>query len=255
MSRLAKVAAGFFIFCGISASSWAMSAGSGSLSAEQKKQVEQVVHEYLLEHPEVLKEAAIALRKKTQKEQMQQAAATIKAQRNVLFHDPNSPTAGAAKPSVYLVDFFDYQCGHCKHMEEPINAALKREKSLQVIYKEFPIFGKSSEIASQVALAADKQGKYAAVHKALMQSKNPMNETKALAIAKQAGCDMKKLKEEMHSKRVRQQLAVVRSVAAKLRLDATPALIVVGKDFKNPIFVPGGIPSEVLFSLIDRAKR
>ena len=82
---------------------------------------------------------------------------------------PTLPTAGNPDGNVVLVEFFDYQCSHCKEMQPVIDKVLSGNKNVKIIYKEFPIFGAASNYAAQMALAAAKQNKYLEFHNALFK--------------------------------------------------------------------------------------
>ncbi|WP_408605470.1 hypothetical protein [Legionella tunisiensis] len=71
------------------------------------------MHDYLINNPEVLIEASQALQQKQQQTMQQQAQAAIKDNASQLFSD-SMAVAGNPKGSVTLVEFFDYQCIHCK---------------------------------------------------------------------------------------------------------------------------------------------
>jgi len=153
-----------------------------------------------------LAQTAKALKEKEASAREKMQAEVIQANRKALFDNPNTPFIGAKKPTVYMVEFFDYQCGHCKNMKGPIDALVKANPGLRVSFIEFPIFGKNSEAGARVALAANMQGKYWPVHEALLAAGNPMTESKALGIAKKQGLNMGQLKKDMASEQVTKTL-------------------------------------------------
>src|SRR5579862_9805751 len=68
-----------------------------TFSPEEKAQIQDVVHDYLLQKPEIIMEAV----QKLQRQQMDQAENTIKKTQseaihfaNALFHQSNDPVAG-----------------------------------------------------------------------------------------------------------------------------------------------------------------
>ena len=224
----------------------------------QKKEIEKVVHDYLVANPEVLLEASQALQQKQQQNMQQQAQSAIKENTDQLFAGKTT-VLGNPKGNVTIVEFFDYQCIHCKKMSPVIEALIKKDSDLRVIYKEFPIFGKSSELASKAALAAGMQGKYQVMHHALINAGKELNEEKIMEAAKQAGLDMKKFKQDMDSKEVAAELEANRALAEKLHLMGTPAFIVASTpngQFKvgtEPSFIPGAASEESLQELIKKA--
>ena len=114
------------------------------MAPEQQKEIEKIVHDYLVNNPEVLVEVSQALQQKQQQNIQQQAKTGILENADQLFSGTLA-VAGNPKGNVTLVEFFDYQCIHCKKMAPTIGELIKKDNNLRVIYKEFPIFGKSSE--------------------------------------------------------------------------------------------------------------
>ena len=229
-----------------------------SMSPEQQKEVEKVIHDYLINNPEVLVEVSQALQQKQQQNVQQQAKAAISDNANELFSGKLA-VAGNPKGNVTMVEFFDYQCIHCKKMVPTINALIKKDKNLRVIYKEFPIFGKSSEVASQVALAAAMQGKYQQMHDALLNVDKRLDDKLVMDTAKSIGLNMDKLQKDMTSKAVTDQLDANRQLAEKMHLMGTPAFIIASTPAgqfnakSEPAFIPGASSEDVLQDLIKKA--
>lgn len=224
----------------------------------QKKEIEQVIHNYLVSNPEVLLEASQALQQKQQQNMQQQAQSAIQENADQLFQGKLT-TTGNLKGNVTLVEFFDYQCIHCKKMSPTLDSLTKKDSDLRVIYKEFPIFGKSSETASRAALAAGMQGKYQQMHQALLSVEKRLDDQLIMDTAKTVGLDLTKLKTDMNSKEVSDILDANRQLAEKLHLMGTPAFIVAAtpqgtfKKGTEPSFVPGAASEESLQEMIKKA--
>ncbi len=228
------------------------------MSDAQKKEIEKLVHDYLVSNPEVLLEASQALQQKQQQNMQQQAQSAIQENAAQLFQGKLT-TTGNPKGNVTVVEFFDYQCIHCKKMSPTMSNLVKKDRDLRVIYKEFPIFGKSSELASRAALAAGMQGKYQAMHEALFKIDKRMDTKLVMDTAKSLGLDMAKLKKDMESKEVSGILDANRQLAEKLHLMGTPAFIIAStpdgqlKAGTEPSFIPGAASEESLQELIKKA--
>lgn len=236
----------------------AADAPSSTMSEDQKKEIQKIVHDYLVSNPEVLLEASQALQQKQQQNMQQQAKSAIQENASQLFQGKLT-TVGNAKGNVTIVEFFDYQCIHCKKMSPTMGSLIKKDSDLRVIYKEFPIFGKSSEMASRAALAAGMQGKYQAMHEALFKIEKRLDKQLILDTAKSVGLDLAKLKKDMDSKEVTDILESNRKLAEKLHLMGTPAFIVAAttdgqlKSGSEPSFIPGAASEESLQELIKKA--
>lgn len=220
--------------------------------AEVKK-VQAIIHDYLLNHPEVVMEGVRKLRQKQIALKQAKTRAIIKANQQSLFHSSVSPVGGNLKGNVTVVEFFDYQCGHCKKMIRVIDKVLDHEKGVKVIYKEFPIFP-GSEYASKAALAAQPQGKYLEFHKALMSDKNPLSKEDVLRLAKKVGLNVNQLKNDMKSKAILQELQNNKKMAKEIGIKGTPALVIQNTKMTDKIFfIPGAMDHDRLVSYIKEA--
>lgn len=234
-------------------------ASSTNVSPQERAKIESVVHDYLIQKPEILVEAMQALQKK----QMQEAEKTIKQTQqsanqfaNNLFHHSNDPVAGNTNGKVTVVEFFDYQCPHCIDMAPVIDAVIKANPDLRVVFKEFPIRGPMSEFAARAALAANKQGKYVAFSHGLLTLNQPLSQDVVFQVAKNAGVDVDQLKKDMNDQSVKDQLKDNLQLAQELKLFGTPALFI-GKtnDADKINYVPGQMSQAQLQEAIDQASK
>lgn len=211
---------------------------SASLTEKQKLEVESIIHDYLVnKNPEVLVEASKTLQEK-QQSQMQELAKSAIAKSGSALVSGTLTVAGNPKGDVTLVEFFDYQCTHCVHMKPVINELIKKNPNLRVIFKEFPIFGKESEMASRVAIVAAMHGKYMPFQDGLFKAEKHLDEQTIMAVAKQVGLNMATLKTEMHSKTVNDLLEESHKLAESIHLMGTPAFVLLATP--NGHFSPGG---------------
>ncbi len=224
---------------------------NAKFTPKQTKAIEKIVHDYLLKNPKVLMEVSAVLQKQQRAEEEKDAQSAIKQNSKQLFSDPATPYIGNADPKVIMVEFFDYQCGHCKKMRSTVQAILKKNKNLKIVFKELPIFGASSRTAAKAALASAKQNKYYQFHEALLNAKGALNEDKIMKIAKGVGIDTAKLKKDMESKAVDQALKDNFQLAEKLKLRGTPAFIFTNKHFTKFDMVPGSAQQSALQHSID----
>lgn len=249
---------GSMMALGLLASGFAFSATT--MDPAQKKQMETVVHDYLINNPEVVVQSLQSYQQKqmadTQKtfEKIQNAAPKYA---DKLFHQANDPVAGNPKGTVTLVEFFDYQCPHCVDMTPVIESLIKNNSNLRVVFKEFPIRGPISEYASRAALAANIQGKYFEFHKGLMESKTePLTEEAIITIAKNAGLNTDKLKADMKNSVVDQQLKTNYQLAKDMQLMFTPVFFVgkstvnTGSSPKEIVLIPGQVNEAQLGDVI-----
>jgi protein-disulfide isomerase len=233
--------------------------GQQAFSPAQVEQIKKVVHDYLVESPEVLIEVSNSLQEKQMQKAKKEAEKGSKSHFKKLVDDPKSPVIGNPAGEVVLVEFLDYQCGHCKTMSAVIDELIKKNKDLKVVIKELPIFGESSEFAAKSALAAIKQGedKFIAFHQALFNSKARLSEKIVLDLAKSSKLDVNKLREDMESSSLKQELADNVKLAQELKLMGTPAFMIANKDGSEISFVPGAMPNpeKGFQELIEKARK
>ena len=219
---------------------------SSALTPAQTKQVEQIVHDYLLQNPNILIEMSQKLQTQRVAQMEQQAQTAIKQHAHSIFSNVNSPVVGNPNGNINLVEFLDYQCGHCKSMAAVVDQLMKNNPNLRVVFKELPIFGENSQWAAKAALASEKQGKYSAFHNALLAAKDPLSPDAILKIAQSVGLDTKQLQADMQSKAIEQELQDNVKLAQEIGIMGTPAFILANRNGNTFSYVPGAIPLDAL---------
>ena len=266
--RLNKIFTSILVGSTLAAAPMAYSADAPvpPMNPQQQKQVEQVVRSYLVKNPQVIVDSLQTL----QQQQMDQAQKTIqKTQASApnfasdLFHQATDPVEGNANGTVTVVDFFDYQCPHCTHMTPVLEALIKSNPNLRVVFKEFPIRGPLSEFASKAALAAKNQGKYLDLHKAIMKLAidQKLSENAIVAAAQSLGLDVNKLKADMKTDAIGQVIKNNYKLAQSLQLMGTPAFFVAKSTVINGakpteiVFIPGQVDQPQLKATIDKVNQ
>ena len=199
---------------------------ASAFSPAQKKELEAIIKDILLNNPEILMEAQNALETKMEKIQNERMAVAIKDNSAEIFRPAASPVVGNSNGDVTVIEFFDYNCGYCKKAFPDVAKLIDKDRKVKLIPKEFPILAKGSEEASRVALAAKAQGKYWEFHRAMLESQGQANEASALKVAEKLGLDMARLKKDMASPEVKKEIDDTRKLAAKLGIQGTPHFLV-----------------------------
>ena len=205
-----------------------------TLTPEQKTAVEHVIHDYLLSHPEVMIETLQAAKEQQRRHTEEDAQQALKTRHDEIFNDPTSPVGGNVHGDVSIVEFFDYRCPYCKRVQPLIEAMLKEDAGLRIVYKEFPILGAPSVLAARIALAARKQGKYDAFHKAMMATPGEaeIDEKVVMRVARSVGLDLDTLKADMRAPEINAVLRHNYDLAEALAINGTPGIII-GDDIMN----------------------
>lgn len=229
---------------------------NNTFSSTQKGEIEKIIHDYLIEKPEVLVKASQELQRKNQEKQAEAALTAISESADELL-DSKSPVMGNPDGDVILIKFLDYQCGHCKKMEKVVAELIKDNPNLKVIIKALPIFGEESVFATKAALASAGQGKFPEMHQALLNEKEKLSEEKVIDLAKENGLDVKKLQEDMEADSVNEEIDGVYNLAMKLSVKGTPFFVVMGDPERandTALVVPGAAHKTQLQALINRVK-
>jgi len=214
------------------------------IGPEQKTAIEKLIRDYILNNPEVIIEALERLENRAAG---QPSPAQLAAVKDAMFRDPETPVANP-KGTIPVVEFFDYRCGYCKKMVPDMRRLLQSETGVRVIFKDLPILGPDSVIAARAALASRAQGKYETYHFALMDTKGAFTEPRVLAIAKEVGLDVERLKRDMADPRIDAQIDANLALAKQLNIRGTPTLII------GDAFVPGSVDFDTLKKLVDKAR-
>ena len=192
--------------------------------------IEKIVHDYLVKHPEVIEEAINELQKRQQAAQSDKAKAMVKAHAQALFNSPDEVVLGDPSGKVNFVEFFDYNCPYCKHAMNDMLTLMKDDPKLRVVLKEFPVLGPGSVAAAKVAIAVrmqDKTGKkYLEFHKKLLSARGRADEASALAVAKEIGMNMDLIKKDVKSPEVQKTLKQDFALAEALGLNGTPSYVI-----------------------------
>ena len=205
-------------------------ADAQSFSAGQRKEIEEVVRDYLLRNPELLQDVMAELEKRQTAAEAEKAKAAVKSNANLLFNSPRHVVIGNPKGDVTLIEFFDYNCGFCKRALADLVDLIKGDPNLRVVLKEFPVLGEGSVEAAKVAIAAHMQDpsgkKYFDFHQKLLGSRGPADKARALAAAKEVGFDVARIERDMASDDVKATIAESMKLAEGLGLNGTPSYVV-----------------------------
>jgi protein-disulfide isomerase len=224
-------------------------ADAEELAPEQRGATENIIHDYLLQHPDVLINALRAAEAKLKSDAGEKAKQALAARGNEIFDDPETPIGGNPKGDVTLVEFFDYRCPYCKQVQPRLQQLLAGDPELRIAYKEFPILGEVSVTAARAALAAERQGKYEAFHIAMMAASGQITGDTVYQVAGSVGLDVDRLKRDMAAPQIQTALKANRTLADALGITGTPGFVI------GDQIVPGAIELSSLKELVAEARQ
>src|SRR6516164_513466 len=210
----------------------AVHARADEFTPAQKKEMGAFIRDYLVNNPDVLKDAIEALDKRDKAVAEAEREKVVSSQSGPLFSSKYQATVGNPKGSATLVEFFDYNCHFCKGALPDVTRLMKEDPNLKLVLKDYPGLGPGSVEAAKVASAARNQlpgDKFWAFHSKLLASHGPVGKTEALAVARDLGLDMEKLAKDMESPEVKSGLNEVMQLADALQITGTPTFVL-GQD-------------------------
>ncbi|MBL4871410.1 MAG: thioredoxin domain-containing protein [Robiginitomaculum sp.] len=189
----------------------------------KKSEIEKIVKAYLLDNPEIIRDALVLLDEKEDRLSIQNVASELRS-------DARDYSIGNKKAKVTIVEFFDYNCGFCKKSTAWVQEIMaKYPKDVRVVFKELPILDRrtrTSRNAAKAALAAHKQGKYSEMHFALMGGTSLTSDF-IEATAKKMGLNMKKFNADLKNEDLNTHLEDTMYLASRIPgLTGTPFFII-----------------------------
>jgi protein-disulfide isomerase len=183
------------------------------------------VHAYLMAHPEVIREASQALEAKDQQKQLADAKVAIAKNRQQLEHDPADYVANP-NGKVTVTEFYDYRCPHCMNMAPTVLAIIHDNPNVRFVFKEFPIFGATSDRAAEGALLIKQRGgDYLGLYRDFMSTKG-LNDASIDQILQAHGVNAASLADPATQVQTQAHLAAVKQLAIIMGIDGTPAFII-----------------------------
>jgi len=190
----------------------------GAVDAGDKAKVERVVHDYVLEHPEIIPEAMDRLRER-------ETGKVVAANRGAIVTPYAGAWMGNPKGDVTVVAYMDYACGYCRASLPAIATLLEKDPNVRVVYREYPILSDESVTAARWALAAAEQNRFKPFHDALYAA-GQLSEAAIQAAAAKAGLDKAQAEAAIKAPRVEAELRTNHQMASQLNVSGTPSWVI-----------------------------
>ncbi|MDB5425464.1 MAG: protein-disulfide isomerase [Phenylobacterium sp.] len=184
----------------------------------------QRVRGYLMEHPEVIREAMIKLAQNERVAESKAATESMTRYRAQLERDPRDFVANP-NGKITVVEFFDYRCGYCKLAAPEVTKLIAENPDVRFVFKEFPIFGEVSDTAARMALTPEGKAKGLALYSLWMGDK-ALNEPALDRHLASAGLDPAAVRKAAADPAIDRQILDTRALASALKIEGTPAFIV-----------------------------
>jgi protein-disulfide isomerase len=220
-----------------------------SLTDDEKRAFEEMIHDYIMAHPDVILESVKTYREQQEMAEQERASAMLASLSNSIGNDAATPIGGNPDGTITVVEFFDYNCGYCKRALDAVTELVGTDSNIRLVFKEFPILGESSVLASRASLAVWNAwpDRYQEFHMALMSSRGSVDNTRIMETAAALDLDANQLAQLMNAPEIDAALQTNYKLAETLGISGTPAFII-GKEL-----VPGAIDLEAMRELVAKA--
>ncbi len=199
----------------------AMAAGGQAAKPQRadRAEIEAIVREYILSHPEIIPEAVARL-------EQAEGRKALAANRTALETPFPGTVSGNPQGDVKLVVFFDYACPYCRQGHADVARLLREDPKLQVIYRDFPVLSPASTEAAMASLSAATQGQYRKFHDAMFDSPGRVSLVRTMGIVKGVGLSEDKVTADLKNAALKAELDRNLVLGRDLGLTGTPSYVV-----------------------------
>ncbi|HLW90333.1 MAG TPA: DsbA family protein [Roseiarcus sp.] len=193
-----------------------------------RAKVEEAIHDYILNHPEIIRDAIVEMQRHEQADKEKAALAALENNRALLLASPHQAVIGNPNGDISIVEFFDYNCPYCRQSAPDLASVLAQDKNVRVVLKEWPILGPDSIEAAKVSIAArilDGGARFQEFHEKLLAIHGRANRTNAIQVATSVGYDSQRIESEIESDEVKSTIAEVAQLGTTLNITGTPSFI------------------------------
>ena len=199
---------------------------AASFTPQQRAEIVAILREALRSDPSILRDAMQTLQADEAVRRDEATRAAIARNRNKLLADPADPVAGNPAGNVTVVEFYDTRCPYCRRMAPTLDALLKAEPDIRLVYKDLPVLGAASLLEARALLAAQRQDGYAKLQAMLMQASTPSTPESIRALADKLGLNGSRLLLDMDDPVIRARLNANLELAHDLGVQGTPAIVI-----------------------------
>lgn len=165
--------------------------------------------------------------------------------------DETRAVVGPADAPITIVEWADFNCGHCSHANETVVKILDEYKGkVRFLYKHLPILAKESKVAAEYMEAIAMQDKEKAIKfkHTLFENQKELREKGEdylKKVAKDVGADLGRVQKDRKSDTVKKRLDSDVAEAQKFEFNGTPGFMV------NGASVHGAYPFDFFKKVID----
>ncbi len=146
-----------------------------------------------------------------------------------------SPVLGDADAPVTVTAFLDIQCPYCAKIYPTLEKLLKKHpKDVKLVVKHFPLrMHRFAQTASQGALAAARQDKYAEILPVLFKNFRKLKDETLKKHAKEVGLDMQQFEKDLKDPKLKKQVQDDMRLGRSVKVRGVPAVFINGRNVKT----------------------
>lgn len=147
----------------------------------------------------------------------------LKILQHSLLNTEEQYVLGNPEGDVTFVKFLDYSCKFCRDAHPLIEQALRQDGNVRFIPRPVSILDTDGVNAALLPYAAAKQGKFAEMHKVLMENYRIINDQVLQDLSLEIGIDHQQLKADLDDKDILKFTEKNLDLFNAYRLSATPS--------------------------------
>jgi protein-disulfide isomerase len=200
---------------------WAGAASAQqSFNAQQQAEIRAMVRDYLVNNPDVLREALTALQARNDARRRHNAET-----------DARDFAVGPRDAPVTVVEFFDYRCPYCMAALPWVQDQMRTRRDVRWVFKEMPLpmHGEPALESSRASIAAMPQGRYWQFHQALLNFRGDLTSERIDQLARQSGIDVARMRRSMSDPAIMRLINDNTGLATDLGVTGTPGFLINGQ--------------------------
>ncbi len=195
-----------------------------------KKDVENIIKEYINNNPEIIISALEAFQKIKLNDIEKKIKNFLTSNKERIDSPKSIPIFGNNLGDITITMFYDYNCIYCKKANSILNDLIKSDDKIKIIYRPFPIWGENAEYIAKSMLAVYMlfPDKFKEVHEEIMTSKITTLDDIKNIFAKYK-IDSTLIENEMNTSNVINALNDTLELTNTLKISGVPAFIINNK--------------------------
>lgn len=201
--------------------------GSHDMAVVSKDDLYPIIHDYIMNHPEVILKSMEQMQQKKMAEMSAQIDSVVHENRDTIEDISNAPYYGNKDGDIKIVMFYDYACSYCQKANDSINQLLSSDKNIVAIYRPIAVLGEKSDYISKLMFAIHKShaDKFKTIHDAILASGNVSKEDIENIITKN-DLSIADLEKNMSNRDVEDMQLANSKMAQMLNIHGVPVFVI-----------------------------